>query len=86
MHHNSGVSAVCANYDGCLWVSPRKVVRIRMNSRNSQYNAAKTSTRTAFQKKCFGRINFVRISKVDLIKWRGVDLFLHLVAFSRAVD
>ena len=27
------------NYDGFLWVFPRKVVRIRMNSRNSLYNA-----------------------------------------------
>ena len=26
-------------YDGFLWVFPRKVVRIRMNSRNSLYNA-----------------------------------------------
>ena len=39
IHHNSGVSAVCTNYDGCLWVFPRKVVRIRMNSRNSLYKA-----------------------------------------------
>ena len=39
MHHNSGVSAVCANYDAFLWVFPRKVVRIRMNFRNSLYNA-----------------------------------------------
>ena len=38
-HHNSGVSAVCTNYDGVLWVFPRKVVRIRMNSRHSLYNA-----------------------------------------------
>ena len=39
IHHNSGVSAVCANYDGFLWVFPRKVIRICMNSRNSLYNA-----------------------------------------------
>ena len=39
IHHNSGVSAVCAIYDGFLWVFPRKVVRIRMKSRNSLYNA-----------------------------------------------
>ena len=39
IHHNSGVSAVCANYDGFPWVFPRKVIRIRMNSRNSLYNA-----------------------------------------------
>ena len=39
IHHNSGVSAVCANYDGFLWVFPRNVVRIRMNSWNSLYNA-----------------------------------------------
>ena len=39
IHHNSGVSAVCANYDGFLWLFPRKVVRIRLNSRNSLYNA-----------------------------------------------
>ena len=30
---------VCTSYDGFLWVFPRKVVRIRMNSRNSLYNA-----------------------------------------------
>ena len=39
IHHNSGVSAACTNYDGFLWVFPRKVVRIRMDSRNSLYNA-----------------------------------------------
>ena len=39
IHHNSGVSAICTNYDGFLWVFPRKGVRIRMNSRNSLYNA-----------------------------------------------
>ena len=39
IHHNSSVSAVYANYDGFLWVLPRKVVRIRMNSQNSPYNA-----------------------------------------------
>ena len=39
IHHNSGVSPVCANYDGFVWVFPRKVVRIRMNSRNALYNA-----------------------------------------------
>ena len=27
------------NYDGFLWVFPRRVVRIRMTSRNSLYNA-----------------------------------------------
>ena len=29
IHHDFCVSAVCANYDGFLWVSPRKVVRTR---------------------------------------------------------
>ena len=37
--HNSGVSAVSTNYDGFLWVFSTKAVRIRMNSRNSLYNA-----------------------------------------------
>ena len=37
-HYDSGVSAVYANYDGFLWAFPRKV-RIRMDSRNSLYNA-----------------------------------------------
>ena len=48
IHHNSGVLAVCANYDGFLWVFPRKVVRIRMTSRDSLYNAPakKASNRT----------------------------------------
>ena len=39
IHHNSGVSALYANYDGLLWLFPRTVVRIRMNSRNSLHNA-----------------------------------------------
>ena len=30
---------LCANYDGFLWIFPRDVIRIRMNSRNSLYNA-----------------------------------------------
>ena len=33
IHHNSGVSAVWASYDGFLWVFPRSVVRIRVKSR-----------------------------------------------------
>ena len=39
IHHNSGVSAFCAYYDGFLWIFPRNVIKIRMNSRNSLYNA-----------------------------------------------
>ena len=42
IHHNSGVSAfsaLCANYDGILWIFPRNVIGIRMNFRNSLYNA-----------------------------------------------
>ena len=38
-YHDSGVLAVCANYGGFLWILPRKVVRIGVNSRNSPYNA-----------------------------------------------
>ena len=42
IHHNSGVSAFYANYDGFLLVFPSNVIRIRMNSRNSLYNAPST--------------------------------------------
>ena len=42
--------------------------------------------RQLFKKKYFGRIAFVIISKVDLIKWRGVELFLYFVAVGRDAD
>ena len=37
--HNSHKRPKRPNYDGSLWVFPRKVVRIRMTSRNCLYNA-----------------------------------------------
>ena len=39
IHHNYYKRPKHPNYDGFLCVFPRKVVRIRMNSRNSLYNA-----------------------------------------------
>ena len=75
IHHNSGVSAVCTNYDGFLWVFPRNVVRIRMNSRNSLYNApAKKSpieTRPRPPKRPFRTKNAMALEAVVLYYIQG---------------
>ena len=39
IHHNSGVSAFCANYDGFSWNFPGNLIKIRLTSRNSLHNA-----------------------------------------------